>query len=129
LIAVSVAIAALVWLLTKDKISAGVVIVAGIALAGYGARKPRQLEYELDPEGLRIGEKYYAYDAFRSFAVLDEGAFSSIAFMPLKRFAPLTTIYYDPADEERIINLLADRLPMEDRQHDIIDRFMRRIRY
>lgn len=125
----TVAVTAAIWFLTKDKISSGVVVLAAITLGFYGARKPRQLGYELSPSGVRIGEKYYAYEEFRSFAVMPEDAFSSIVFMPLKRFAPLTTIYYDPVDEENIVNLLADRLPMEERSHDAVDRFMRRIRY
>lgn len=122
-------LAALVWLFTKDKISTGVVVVAAITFASYGARKPRQLQYQLTESGLMVGEKYHDYQEFRSFSVVPEGAFSSIVFMPLKRFAPLTTIYYDPADEAKIIDLLAERLPHEERQKDLIDRLMWRIRF
>jgi hypothetical protein len=50
-------------------------------------------------------------------------------FTPLQRFSPLTTIYYDPNDEERIVDLLANRLPMEERKRDAIDRLMWRIRF
>ena len=125
----AVFVAAVIWLLTRDKISSSAILIAALVLGAYGARKPRQLTYELDSQGLRIGEKYYSYEEFRSFAIIPEGAFSSVVFMPLKRFAPLTTIYYEPDDEERIVDLLTDRLPIEDRQHDAIDRFLHRIRY
>ena len=122
-------LAALIFLLTKDKITTSVVLVGAIVLGAYGARQPRQLQYGLTTSGLSIGDRYHPYEDFRSFAVLDEGAFASIVFLPLKRFAPLTTIYYDPEDENKIIALLADRLPLEERQHDAVDRFLRRIRY
>ncbi len=125
----AIVLAFLVWLLTKDKISAAVVIVAAIFFGGYGARKPRQLQYHLDSNGLTIGMRHLPYHQFRSFAVMPEGAFNSIVFMPLKRFAPLTTIYYDPVDETKIVALLADRLPMEQRQKAMIDRLMWRIRF
>lgn len=120
---------AIVYVLTKDKISSGVVLVAAAALGAYGGRQPRQLEYGLNETGLSIGQKQYPYEAFRSFAVMDEGAFSSISFLPLKRFGQLITIYYDPNDEQSIVDLLSQRLPMEPRQHDMVDRFMKRIRF
>lgn len=119
----------LVWLITKDKISAAVVLFGALMLGIYGGRQPRQLQYQLDEMGLTIGSKYYTYDNFRSFSVIAEGAFSSIMFMPLKRFAPVVSIYYAPQDETAIIDLLAVRLPSEVRGSDPIDRLMTRIRF
>lgn len=125
----AVVAALIVWLLTKDKISAAVVVCGAAFFGIYAARKPRQLQYRLDGQGLTIGERHFPYQAFRSFAVVPEGAFNSIEFVPLKRFAPLITIYYDPADEAKIVALLSDRLPVEGRQKDLIDRLMWRIRF
>lgn len=122
-------LATVVYLFTKDVISTGVVIFAALALGVYGARQPRQLQYVLDDEGIKIGPKLYQYTAFRSFAIMPEGVFSSIVLMPLKRFAPLTTIYYDPKDEEHIIDILSPNLPFEERKSDAVERLMRRIRF
>jgi len=124
-----IVLAVIVFLLTRDKISTSVVIIAGIALGGYGARQPQQRQYALDDQGLSIGDKYLPYSLFRSFSVIDEGPVSSISFFPLKRFGQLTTIYYNPDDEADIIDLLADRLPMDERGHDAVDKLMRRIRF
>jgi hypothetical protein len=119
----------LVWLITKDKISAGVVLFGALIFGYYAGRQPRQLEYSLDEGGLTIGAKYYPYEIFRSFSVVDEGAFSSIMFIPLKRFAPGVSIYYDPEDEASIIDLIAVRLPPENRGNDPFDRLMKRVRF
>jgi hypothetical protein len=129
LMGVAAVAAAIVWLLTKDTVSAAVVVVGAALLAVYGARQPRQLEYRLDQQALSIGTRTYNYHQFRSFSIVPEGAFNSIVFMPLKRFAPLITIYYAPEDEDKIVSLLADRLPMEERKKDAIDRLMWRIRF
>ncbi len=129
LFVVAAVLAAAVFLLTKDIVSTVVVILGAILLGSYGARKPRQLQYKLDDSGLTIGAKQYPYRQFRSFAVVDEGAFSSIIFMPLKRFAMAVSVYYDPADEERIIDVLADILPMEEHRRDVVDDFLHRIRF
>lgn len=125
----AVALAALLYLITRDFVSVTVVIIAALLLGIYGSHKPRQQEYRLDPGGLTVGPKHSGYDEFRSFSVMKEGAFSSILFMPLKRFAVPTTIYYAPQDEDRIVGLLSDHLPLERRSHDVVDWLMHRIRF
>lgn len=123
------AISVLVWLLTKDVFSAAVVLVAIGVLGAYGSRKPRELQYIVDEQAVSIGQKQYGYHTFRSFSVIIEGAFSSIEFIPLKRFAPAITIYYDPKDEDDIVDVLSQHLPFEPRKRDAIDQLMHRIRF
>lgn len=121
--------AALVFLITRDPVSVGVILFGAIMFGIYAGHKPRELEYRVDTRGLTIGSKHFTYDHFRSFSVLPEGAFSSIVFMPLKRFAVPTTIYYAPEDEDKIVGLLGDCLPFEQRGHDAVDRLMHRIHF
>lgn len=123
------AIALLVFWVSRDAVSVGVVVVAALLLGVFASRPPRQLQYSLDQQGIKIAEKFYPYQEFRSFSVLPEGAFSSIVFMPLKRFGTATTIYFAPDDEDKILNLLADRLPFEQLRRDAVDSLMRRIRF
>ena len=120
---------AVVYLVTKDKITAAIIIIAAIIFGVYAKRQPRTLAYHLETSGLTIGEKFYDFNQFRSFVVLHEGAFSSVSFMPLKRFMPILTVYYSPDDEQKIVQILSARLPMENRGRDIIDRFLHRIRF
>lgn len=122
-------LAALVYLMTKDWVSVGVILMAALLLGVYGSRQPRQLEYRLDSTGLSVGQKHFGYHSFRSFSVLPEGGISSIVFMPLKRFAVPTTIYYPPDEEDKIVQLLSDRLPLEEGGRDVFDRFLHRIRF
>ena len=121
--------AGVVYLITKDFISAGVVIAAAIILAVYGAHQPREQQYVIDNQGIGIGPKHYSFDDFKSFAVASEGAFSSLVFMPLKRFAIPLTVYYAPADEERILSVVSTQLPLEEHRLDAVDNLMRRIRF
>lgn len=125
----AVVLAGIVYLLTRDIMATIVVLVAAGAFAYYGKREPRELDYRLDPDGLTIGGKFYPYDLFRSFAVMRENGQPMIALLPLKRFAPLTTIYYEPAIEDAVVDALADQLPMEERQPDAIDRLMSKIKF
>ena len=126
---IAVVAAVLTYLLTKDITATVVIVLAAIIMGVYGARQPRQLQYALNSSGLQIGERYLPLNLFRSFSLVEEGAIDSIIFMPIKRFGQAITVYFDPNDEQRILDLLANRLPMENKTHDSVERLMRRIRF
>lgn len=121
--------AVVIGYITKDIITALTILFAAGLLAAYGNRQPRELTYRLDYSGLHVGRRVYHLADFRSFSVMTEGAFASISFTPLKRFAPMLTIYYDPKDEQKIVDVLSAQLPMLPRKIDPIERLMWRIRF
>ena len=127
--AAAILLAAAIYFLTHDIVSAAIIVVVAILFGVSGSRKPRVLHFRVNDSGLAIGDKFYPYSEFKSFSVMDEGAFSSIMFMPLKRFMPPISIYYEPSDEERIVQVISYFLPMENREHDMIDNLVRRIRF
>lgn len=129
LIGASLVIAVLAWVITKDFITSLVIVVAGSALSLYGARKPNELQYQLDSSGLSIGPRHYLYGDFRAFSVIQEGPFASVSLIPSKRFAPMVTLYFDPEDEDHILTVLGTYLPHQERGADVIEAFMRRIRF
>lgn len=120
---------ALVYLITREMISAVVIVIMGVAFGGFAVRKPQELNYVLDASGLTVGPKLYEYEQFKSFTVVEEGAIDSIMLMPLQRFMPPLSVYFDPADEEKITNALSAYLPYEDRKQDAVDRLMRKVRF
>jgi hypothetical protein len=126
----AIAVAVGVYFITSGDITSVVVVVlAAIILGTVAARKPREQHYSISDSGITIGPKNYGFEQFKSFSLIEEDAFSSITFMPMKRFMPAISIYYDPNDEARIVDVLSIYLPIEDRGHDAIDRFMKKIRF
>lgn len=121
--------AGLVYLLTKDVISTSVVGVVIVVFGIFAARKPRELSYSVDNQGVHIGEKFYPYSGFRSFSIVQEEAIESIWFSPLKRFTPMLAIYFAPDDGPKIVDVLSDNLPLENRELDVVDRLMHRLRF
>ena len=122
-------LAVAIYFLSKDFITVGAIVVAIVLFGVAAGRKPRVLTYQLNDKGLKIGQKFYPYSMFKSFSVIDEEAFSSVMLLPLKRFMPPISVYYEPKDEERILTLLSTHLPVEHRQVDMMDHLMRRIRF
>lgn len=129
LIGVSLVVAAIIWFLTKDVITPIVIIIAGVALSLYGSKRPRQLDYRLTDSGLDIGHRHYNYGDFKSFAVVPEGGIETIVLTPVKRFLPLTTIYFDPDDADNIGEFISRHLPYKERRADPIDKLFNRIRF
>ena len=125
----AILIAAVTWLLTRDFFPTTTVVVCLVLLGIYAARKPQEQRYALGDSGFTIGARYHPYAEFRSFAVVPEGAFSSIELTPHKRFAMYTTIYYDPQDEEQIVDLISSHLPLVDPTSNMADNLMRRIHF
>lgn len=129
LLGVVIVCAAIVYVLTRELLSPVVILIMGAAFGAFAARKPEELTYVLDNSALRIGQKTYPYAQFKSFTILEEGPIHSIMLMPMQRFMPPLSVYFDPTDEEKIADALQSYLPYEDRKQDYIDKLMRKVRF
>jgi hypothetical protein len=129
LVLAAIVLAALAYVGTRDLI-ATVAVFAAAGLFGYVAgHQPRVLDYHLGEHGLTISKKLYPYSDFKSFFMADEGAFRSITLMPLRRFMLQISVYFAPEDEAKITGVLGKHLPMAPPSHDLIDRFLRWIKF
>jgi hypothetical protein len=122
-------LALVTYAITHDKISTVTIMIVGILFCIAAARKPRVLTYTLNRDGLKLGGIFHPYGEYRSFSVVRQGSFASIDLLPLKRFMPLTSIYFTPEDEERVLDMISEHIPFEERSHALIDRFIRQIRF
>ncbi len=125
----TIVLAVIVYLLTTDTFSAGVVVFMAVLFGVYAARKPRMQQYGLDLKGLHVGQKTYSFHEFKSFSVSEESSIASIILMPLKRFMPPLTIYVSTEAEETVVSVLGQYLPFEPHKADAIDNLLRRIRF
>lgn len=125
---VTALLAGLVYLISRDYTSIGIVVALAVVVAIFVRRKPKEVNYALDSSGLKIGDKQYGYNLFKSFTVIRQGALSSVTLMPVKRFMPPVTAYFAPQDEEQITSALGARLPYEDQKPSHIDNLSRRLK-
>lgn len=118
-----------IYIVTKDILASIVILLACAVIGVYAARKPATKQYVVDEKGITIDSVPHPYSEFRSFSVIEEGAINSVWLKPLKRFSPVVAIYFSPEDENRIIDVLANFLPHEQRELDAVDRFSKRMRF
>ena len=127
--AVCFIIIAAVFFITKDVTAVLALIVGAVAVGIFAGRAPRDQQFQIDDEGFSIGQRRFSFAQFKSFSVIHEGALSSVQFLPLKRFAPYTTIYFGPNDEDQVLDRVEDALPYVEHAGDAIDRLLRRVRF
>ena len=128
LVLITAGLTVLVYFITKDYIATGTMPIVGLIVGVFAGHKPSVVDYQITASGLKIGPKTYPYNLFKSFSVLQEDGLNSVNLFPLKRFMPPIAAYFDPPDQDKIINALGDHLPYEDRKMDQIDRLSRRLR-
>lgn len=120
---------ALIYVLTRDLVAVSIIILVVITFAIAAARKPRTLQYQVDNSGVHIGQKSYPYGEFKSFSIIDQDAINYIDLLPMKRFMPSISIYYEPKDEAQITTVISQHLPLQPGQRDMIDNLLHRIRF
>ncbi|HSX16740.1 MAG TPA: hypothetical protein VLH86_01415 [Patescibacteria group bacterium] len=125
----AVLFAAIVFLLTHDKISTVTVVVVALLFTVAAARKPRVITYALGRDGITIGANLHSFGEYRAFTVRREGVFANIELLPLKRFMPMTSIYCSPDNEDDILTLLSQHVPYEQPNNSLAENFARRIRF
>lgn len=105
------------------------VIVMAVAVIVYIRRPPRTLTYALSPQqGLYVGEKLYHFDDFKAFGLIRDAEHYSIMLIPRKRFAPGVSVYFPEEAGEKIVDIMGQRLPMEELKLDLIDVVVRKLR-
>ena len=96
-------------------------IVVFIAIMVVSRKKPRDIEYRLNREGVYVGEKLYPWSSFRAFGIANEGDLWTVWLIPTKRFAMGVSMFV-PADKgERIVDALGAILPMEKIPNNFVD--------
>jgi hypothetical protein len=129
LVLATLLLAGLVYVLTHDYFAVAVIVLVGIIVGIFARRTPKELHYHLSADGLKIEEKLYPLGQFKSFAIIQEGPICNLEFVPLKRFMPPVSAYFETADTKRIIAVLEDFLPYEERRLDGVERLSRRLRF
>lgn len=125
----TVIVCIIVYLFSRDILSTIFISIMGILFAVIAARPPKQLEYSIDNEGIKVGPRNYYYSDFKSFSLQHNGAIGYVSLLPLHRFRNELSIYYPPENEMQIFEALASRIPNEQRRENPIDKLAKLIRF
>jgi hypothetical protein len=129
LFAFGVVATAIVYLVTKDIFASVAILLGCVSMGIYAGRKPSVKNYTIHEKGIQVDEIFHSYAKFRSFSIVEEGAIDSIWLKPFKRVSPTVVMYFSPDEEQKIVDVIANYLPHEQRELDVVDRFSKKIRF
>ncbi len=125
----AILVSGVTFLITREWLSIVVIVVLAVAVGFYGNIKPRTLSYSIEELGIKIGEKFYGFNEFKSFSVLEDMAVPSINLMPIKKLMMPISIYVAPSDLSKVADILGNYLPFEEKQRDFTDKLSHRLRF
>lgn len=105
------------------------IVVMAIAAIVIARRPPITLNYSLTAHGVHIEDKTFNFYDFRSFGIIQEGAFYSLRLIPNKRFMPAVNIFFPTELGEAIVDRIGSSLPMQPIERDPVDILLEKIRF
>ena len=112
----------------KSPTFAVLVPVMAVALALYVRRPPATIDYTVSRKGIHVNDRLYTFDQFKSFSVVRQETTNHVVLIPRKRFQLGQNIYFPTEIGERLVDMLAARLPMKEISPDIIDKLLAKLR-
>lgn len=125
----TIGVAAVLYLWTKSIVTPVVIVMCGAILGIYARHRPGELNYAMNRHGIRVGSKQYLYDDFQLFIVTPDSSIPEVTLIPVKRFMPTLSVRYTPETADKVLGMLSDYLPFEERRPDFVDSLMRHIRF
>ena len=126
---VTLLLTAIIYFVSKDLATVVFVAIVALLFGFIASRKPRQLSYLVNQNGLQVGNKSYIYSDFLSFSLQRDGGIGYISFLPIKRLHNELSIYYPPDQEQEIFDTLSDSIPYQQRKEGLTDKLIRLIQF
>ena len=127
-IVITVALVAIAIFVFKSTTFAVLIPVMALSIILLISKPPRMIHYSINHEGILVGDQFHLFSEFRGFGVIAEHRQPSVLLLPVKRFAPGLTLYFSETDGEKIVDMLGNRLPMQQIKPDAIEKLLRMIK-
>ena len=124
----TIALGGLIYLITRDLITAIVIVFCGITLLVYSIKKPRSVNYKLTDSSLYVSGKAFKISNFKSFSINNHGLEKAISLVPMKRFYPYLYINLNQEVSADVIQRLSQIIPIQKPSTDIFESFLRLIK-
>lgn len=104
------------------------IILSIVTILISAFRPPRKINYKLDKKGLTEGTTLHKFEDYKAFGILKEGDHYSAILIPKKRLGLSTKVYFPEGSGEEIVDILGNRLPMEEIKLDFLDKIVNFLR-
>lgn len=102
-----------------------VLIIGFFALALLASKDPAIIRFEINNNGIVIGQTMHAYSSMSSFCVIDkshEGGRSKLLVESKKAFAPLISIPIDKLNPQIVRDFMLDHIKEKERDESVTEK-------
>ncbi len=90
--------------------------------------QPREFDHSISDLGVRVGQQFYPYGNFKSFAVVPSEDGPKLVFETKQGYKANLTLQLGSADVEKVRALLKPELPEVEKDEDPVDRMNRMLK-
>jgi hypothetical protein len=126
---ITVLIAIIVFIFTRQIVSIILVALMAVVFGVYGSAKPRILSYAVTTQGLVVGDKMHPFSTVKSFSVIQEEGMPYIQVLFQKRLSIPITIYAAPEEIDVIAETIGQYVPYDQKKRDVADKLSSKIRF
>ncbi len=111
-----------------DNILLGVIFIVGFfALIVLSTKEPRTIRFEINNNGILVGQDFFPYSSIASFCVHDkthkEDESSKLLIESKRIFAPLLSIPIDKLNAQIVRDFMLDHVPEKEREESFTEKF------
>lgn len=108
-------------ILLGNSLFAILVLIAGFTIILYGTRKPRKVEFSVNPKGIKIGDRLFAFENLQSFWIYYDPPYRKyVAVEPKKILMPIISIPLADTNPNIIREYLVKFLKEERREESFV---------
>jgi len=87
------------------------IILAAVLLGFYAARRPQVVRYEIDAEGVRVGQEMYHYKNLKAFWLETAGPVKKLLLLSKSSLSPILALPLGSASYMAVKEMLSKNLP------------------
>ncbi|MFZ2522354.1 MAG: hypothetical protein WAX44_03930 [Minisyncoccia bacterium] len=120
-VAVSISI---ISIILGNVVFAILVLVSAFTLSLFASKKPNLVEVKVSDDGIMMGQTRHLYSSFESFWVESKDGMPRMLLRSKKVYIPLTVIFIDDIDPEKVREILARNLVEEELSEPLLEKLL-----
>lgn len=105
----------------------GLILIVGFfALLVLHTKEPRSIRFEINNNGILVGQEFFPFTSFKSFCVLDrshENGHSKLLIESKKVFSPLLSIPITGLNPQIVRDFMLDHVVEQEREESFTEKF------
>lgn len=104
-----------------------VVIACVVAIQFVANKKPKNINYSLDKDTVKVNGKIYALVNFKSFFVTEKDGIEEVRLSPVSETSPTLALKLNDGNKDQVVDILSDAVPYQEKPISWVEKFSSKI--